>query len=272
MGLWIDLTSDGAGRLAGSPVTAEPLAPTESDAQPDAERGVWIRFFAGKAGEQACFIPVAGANRLSRLLLAPGSEAPANDEEELSADGKESLVQFFQQIAMMIPAADWLGFDGEMIGSEVERIEWAPAGIARFRFSTSEGPLFDLQLLLSADFSSALRIPEEISKPSGASQPKPFSRPQASPAGSRDVNLELLMDVELDVTLRFGQREMLLGDVLNLAPGSVVELDQQVQDPVQLLVADKVVAWGEVVVVDGNYGLRVIGLASREERIESLRN
>lgn len=80
------------------------------------------------------------------------------------------------------------------------------------------------------------------------------------------------MDVELDVTLRFGQREMLLGDVLNLAPGSVVELDQQVQDPVQLLVADKVVAWGEVVVVDGNYGLRVIGLASREERIESLRN
>ncbi|MDE3179694.1 MAG: FliM/FliN family flagellar motor switch protein, partial [Acidobacteriota bacterium] len=70
---------------------------------------------------------------------------------------------------------------------------------------------------------------------------------------------------------RFGRREMLLGDVLHLAPGSVVELDQQVQDPVELLVGDKVVAWGEVVVVDGNYGLRITNLPSREERLQSLR-
>lgn len=79
------------------------------------------------------------------------------------------------------------------------------------------------------------------------------------------------MDVELEVVLRFGQREMLLRDVLNLAPGTVLELDQQVQDPVELLVGNKVIAWGEVVAVDGNYGLRITRLASREERLESLR-
>ena len=79
------------------------------------------------------------------------------------------------------------------------------------------------------------------------------------------------MDIELDVTLRFGQREMLLGDVLNLSPGSVLELEQQVHDPVELLVGGRVIAWGEVVTVDGNYGLRITGLASREERLQSIR-
>jgi flagellar motor switch protein FliN len=79
------------------------------------------------------------------------------------------------------------------------------------------------------------------------------------------------MDIELEVTLRFGQREVLLGDILNLSPGSVLELDQQVQDPVELLVGGRVIAWGEVVTVEGNYGLRVTGLANREERLQSIR-
>ena len=95
--------------------------------------------------------------------------------------------------------------------------------------------------------------------------------PPAPLAPARDPKLELLMDVELDVTLRFGERQMVLRDILDLSAGSVVELNQYVQDPVELLVGKKVIARGEVVVVDGNYGLRVMEIISPMERIESLR-
>jgi flagellar motor switch protein FliN/FliY len=71
------------------------------------------------------------------------------------------------------------------------------------------------------------------------------------------VNLKLVMDVELNVSLRFGQRQMPLRDVLELASGSVIELDRQVDEPVELLLDGKVIARGEAVIVDGNYGLRV---------------
>jgi flagellar motor switch protein FliN/FliY len=79
------------------------------------------------------------------------------------------------------------------------------------------------------------------------------------------------MDVELDVTLRFGERQMPLHEILDLNAGSVVELDQNVQDPVELLVGGKVIAHGEVVIVDGSYGLRVAEIVSPMERLESLR-
>lgn len=70
-------------------------------------------------------------------------------------------------------------------------------------------------------------------------------------------NLDLVLDVELNVTLRFGQRLMSLREVLDLTSGSVIELDRQVDEPVELLLDGKVIARGEAVVVDGNYGLRV---------------
>ena len=72
-----------------------------------------------------------------------------------------------------------------------------------------------------------------------------------------DGKLELLMDVELAMTLRFGGRRLLLREVLELSPGAVVELDRQVHEPVDVLLDGRLVARGEVVVMDGNYGLRV---------------
>jgi flagellar motor switch protein FliN/FliY len=71
------------------------------------------------------------------------------------------------------------------------------------------------------------------------------------------VNLDLVMDVELNVTLRFGQRQLTLREVLELTSGSVVELDRQVEEPVELILDGIVIARGEAVVIDGNYGLRV---------------
>lgn len=71
------------------------------------------------------------------------------------------------------------------------------------------------------------------------------------------ANFKLLMDVELKVSLRFGQRQMPLREVLELTSGSVIELDRQVDEPVELLLDGKVIARGRAVIVDGNYGLRV---------------
>jgi flagellar motor switch protein FliN/FliY len=70
-------------------------------------------------------------------------------------------------------------------------------------------------------------------------------------------NLKLVMDVELNVSLLFGRRQLPLREVLELTSGSVVELDRMVHEPVELLLDGKVIARGEAVIVDGNYGLRV---------------
>jgi flagellar motor switch protein FliN len=83
--------------------------------------------------------------------------------------------------------------------------------------------------------------------------------------------LELLLDVELEAALRFGAREMQLGEILDLGPGDVVELDRHVTDPVDLIVGDKIVARGEVVLVKGNFGLRVTEVAAPRKRLESIR-
>ena len=86
----------------------------------------------------------------------------------------------------------------------------------------------------------------------------------------RQGNLGLLMDVELDVRLQFGCRQTTLREVLELTTGAVLELDREIQEPVDLLLNGRVVARGEVVVVDGNYGLRVTEVASAQQRVDSL--
>jgi len=76
--------------------------------------------------------------------------------------------------------------------------------------------------------------------------------------------------VELDATIRFGRHEMLLRDILGLMPGVVVELDQLINEPAELLVAGRMIARGEVVVVDGNFGLQVTEVASDRQKAEIL--
>src|SRR6201993_3118791 len=86
-----------------------------------------------------------------------------------------------------------------------------------------------------------------------------------------DPNVSLLCDIELDATLQFGSREMPLREVLELGPGDVVELDRHVSEPVDLVVGDRIVARGEVVIVSGNFALRVTEVATPQLRLESIR-
>ena len=109
-----------------------------------------------------------------------------------------------------------------------------------------EQPGIPLALYFDGQLLSALAIQPVVEDDSSTSSPAidPF-------------NLGLVMDVELNVSLRFGQRQLPLREVLDLVSGSVIELDRQVDDPVELLLDGKVIARGEDVIVDGNYGLRV---------------
>jgi len=76
-------------------------------------------------------------------------------------------------------------------------------------------------------------------------------------------NLETLMDVQLPVSIRFGETEMILEDILKLGVGSVIELNCNVDDPVQLMVNGKYFASGQVVAVDGFYGIRIASINPR---------
>lgn len=121
-----------------------------------------------------------------------------------------------------------------------------------------------------------VRAPKPAAAPEAA--PRPASPPPAAaahsappPVSSLSPGQELLLDVELEATLRFGCREMPLGEILDLGPGDVVQLDRHVADPVDLIVGDKIVARGEVVLVNGNFGLRVTEVAAPRKRLESIR-
>jgi flagellar motor switch protein FliN/FliY len=84
-------------------------------------------------------------------------------------------------------------------------------------------------------------------------------------------NLELLLDVSIPVAVEVGRAQLSLDEVLNLVPGSVVPLNKKSEEPVDLRVNGKLVARGEVVLVDDVYGLRITQIVDAAGRIESLR-
>src|SRR5256714_6341390 len=82
-------------------------------------------------------------------------------------------------------------------------------------------------------------------------------------------NLALLMDVQLPVSIRFGETEMILEEIIKLGVGSVIELNSGIDQPVELVVNNRILARGEVVTVDGFYGIRITEITSAGERFKS---
>ena len=89
--------------------------------------------------------------------------------------------------------------------------------------------------------------------------------------GDIPSTMNLLLDVELPVSVSFGKTEMLMKDVLKLTTGSIVELNRGVNEPVEVLVNHCLIARGEVVVVEGNYGVRIQQIVSRTDRLRSVK-
>jgi len=113
--------------------------------------------------------------------------------------------------------------------------------------------------------------PEAAKQPATKPSVPPVPPPPSASGPALSPGVELLLDVELDAALRFGCREMPLAEILDLGPGDVVQLDRHIADPVDLIVGDKIVARGEVVLINGNFGLRVTEVAAPRKRLESIR-
>jgi len=97
--------------------------------------------------------------------------------------------------------------------------------------------------------------------------------PEKNPLNQEEMkNINLLMDVKLPVKVRIGSKKMLLRDVINMDIGSVVELNQLANEPLDILVDNKKIAEGEVVIVDGNFGVQITSIGSKKERLEQLRS
>lgn len=75
-------------------------------------------------------------------------------------------------------------------------------------------------------------------------------------------NLDVVMDVKVEVTVQLGSAELPMKEVVELSPGSVIQLRQQAKDPVALMVNGRLVAYGEVVVVEDNFGIKITELVS----------
>lgn len=101
---------------------------------------------------------------------------------------------------------------------------------------------------------------------------QPAQEASQGPVFDGDIkNIRLIMDVRLPLRVRIGSKKMLLKDVLSMDIGSVIELNQLANDPLEVLIGDKPIALGEVVIIDGNFGVQITEIGSKKERLEQLK-
>jgi flagellar motor switch protein FliN/FliY len=156
--------------------------------------------------------------------------------------------------------------------------ELAGGAMADVALSVDDRPLGTLRLLFAQPLVLAFADPAEHSGSvsaapdfatvpvAGAAVDASLTMSEGAPAG-----VEMLLDVPLNITIELGRTRLSIRKILELGPGSIIELDRLAGEPVDLLVNDKVVARGEVVVVDEYFGIRILSLISQEERIRQLR-
>lgn len=130
-------------------------------------------------------------------------------------------------------------------------------------------------VVISEDLAAALTAATQAEGNSAADTPE---QPQEPTALSNDIahvaksrTFELLLDVELPISVSFGRTSLRVQDAINLVSGSLIELDRNVSDPVELIVNNSVIARGEVVVIEGNYGIRLTEIVSHKERLQQSR-
>jgi len=92
----------------------------------------------------------------------------------------------------------------------------------------------------------------------------------AAPETKLDDRIDVLLDIDLPLVVRFGRTELPLKTLTRLSPGSVIDLGRSPDDPVEVLVSNRVVARGEVVIVSGSYGIRILDVVSQRERVRSM--
>jgi flagellar motor switch protein FliN/FliY len=168
---------------------------------------------------------------------------------------------------------------GAMLGREVvcapgeERASAAiPDTGGTLSMDFGEGVVHTLWIGFSPKLIAVLSLPPEDRKNDDRTVSKRLIS-AAADHGQRPTppTMDLLLEVELPVSISFGKTELPMKDVLKLTTGSIIELNRSVSEPVEVLVNHCLIARGEVVVVEGNYGVRIQHIASRQDRLRTLR-
>ncbi len=118
----------------------------------------------------------------------------------------------------------------------------------------------------------ALNELEEVASEAGdgATEEAGAKKPKKKVAPEQSENLDFLLDIPLRVSVELGRTKMLVNDLLQLGQGSVIELSKLAGEPMEIYVNDKMIARGEVVVVNEKFGVRLTDIISPQERIEQL--
>lgn len=121
-----------------------------------------------------------------------------------------------------------------------------------------------------AESESAMR-PDVQAEGKASPQPATFPTVQGGEAAAAPKNMDFLLDIPMSVAVYVGSTKMAIRELLQLAQGSVIELDKLAGEPMEVMVNNKLVARGEVVVVNEKFGIRLTDVVSAAERVQQLR-
>ncbi len=264
-------------QIAGTALQAAPVAPAEAAApEPAAYQSVTLlRIEITGALQGLCEIALTAPMSAHFAALLTGEVADLS-ATEISSDTREAAAELIQQIC---------GNAGDRLRHAFGPLELKPhlaerdpdSGTRTFIRITGGDPAleFEFHILRLALAAEPAPAPQSAAQPHASNPPQSAAQPATpspthSTVSSTNRNLDLLLDIELGVTLRLGTTQMPLKDIIELCSGSVVELDRRVEDPVELLIDGRLIAHGEVVIVEGNYGLRVTQVVTPGEKIACL--
>ncbi len=224
--------------------------------------------------------PVVLVTALSDLMLGgEGASKEEMDNDDLDAF-KEMASNIFGAIATslksqeLLPKLNFTTINAEIAKELPKKEDYAKMMVFSFKMEAIKES--QIILLTTAaferQFEKTHKEEKEETIKSTTEATEEVKTHDASLENIEIRNISMLLDVKLNVKVRIGQKKMILKDVVSMDIGSVVELDQLVNDPLEILVDDKVIAKGEVVIVDGNFGIQITDIGTKKERLEQLKN
>ena len=236
--------------------------------------GVIIAATEGKTGSEiGIFFPMSEITILADLMLMGDGEPRADLDSEMKDATLEIANQLFGGLTVPV--------ETQMEKKLQFRVDDAAKLQNTNSFHSDSYIAIDLQgELRGASFQSRLYMDEgllsvlEEQPESSAVMPDFFGQSQepARPQIPNSPNMDMLLDIEIPISVRMGSAQLFLKDILGLGPGNIVELDQNADEFIELTVNDKTIAKGEVVIVDGYFGFRIKEIISRAERIRKLKD
>ncbi len=217
-------------------------------------------------GKLSVALPASLATALGDLML--GGEGEAQEEmndDDLDAT-KEIISNIFGALNTTISAQPQM----PQVSFEVKDITFIEEGTMPLEGFTR---LYAYEVSIASTTASMTLAVDTDFLSNFETVEKTQTESSTTPALSEEElkNISLIMDVELPVRVRIGTKTVLLKDVLNMDIGSIVELDQLANEPLDVLIGNKIIAKGEVIIVDGNFGVQIIDIDSPETRLNQLR-